>query len=163
MPTALPWSEELELGLPVMDETHREFVELLAVARASDNARLPAAWQALIDHTQAHFAQEDAWMRATRFASSNCHSMQHRMILQVMREGQEKALQGDITPVRLMTKELQIWFPQHAQTMDAALASHLQRIGFDPATGEMNAPHELPQEEIHGCGGATCSPAKTAA
>jgi hemerythrin len=65
--------------------------------------------------------------------------MQHRLILQVMRDGQARALKGDITPVRLMTRELQVWFPQHAQSMDAALASHLQSVGFDPATGEMKA------------------------
>lgn len=131
MPT-LPWTEELEIGLPVMDDEHREFVELLAVARHSDDATLPAAWQALIDHTEAHFAQEEAWMRATRFAPGNIHAMQHRMILRVMREGAAKAVQGDITPMRLMTRELQVWFPQHAQTMDAALAEHLQRAGFEP-------------------------------
>jgi len=131
MPT-LPWTEELEIGLPVMDEQHREFVELLAQAGNSDNAALPAAWQALIDHTEAHFAQEEAWMRATRFSPGNTHAMQHRMILRVMREGAAKALQGDITPLRLMTRELQAWFPRHAQTMDAALAEHLQRTGFEP-------------------------------
>ena len=131
MPT-LPWTEELEIGLPAMDDQHRDFVLLLAVARQSDDAALPAAWQALIDNTEAHFAQEEAWMRATRFAPGNSHVMQHRMILRVMREGAAKALQGDITPMRLMTRELQVWFPQHAQTMDAALAEHLARVGFEP-------------------------------
>ena len=29
---ALPWSEALELGLSFMDDTHREFVDLLARA-----------------------------------------------------------------------------------------------------------------------------------
>jgi len=133
MPT-LPCSEELKLGLPAMDDAHREFVELLATARNSDNDALPDAWQALIDHTQARFDQEDAWMRATRYAASGSHCTQHRLILQVMRDGQASALKGNITPVRLMTRELQVWFPQHAQGMDAALASHLRRIGFDPAS-----------------------------
>lgn len=131
MPT-LPWTEELEIGLPMMDDQHREFVELLATARHSGDADLPAAWQALIDHTEDHFAQEEAWMRATHFAPANAHAMQHRMILRVMREGAAKASQGDLTPMRLMTRELQVWFPQHAQTLDAALAGHLRQAGFEP-------------------------------
>ncbi|MDP3762302.1 MAG: hemerythrin domain-containing protein [Ramlibacter sp.] len=131
MPT-LPWTEELEIGLPLMDDQHREFARLLAAARHSDDAALPAAWQALIDQTEAHFAQEEAWMRATRFAPGNAHAMQHRMILRVMHEGAAQALRGDITPMRLMTGELQAWFPQHVQTMDAALAGHLRRAGFEP-------------------------------
>jgi hemerythrin len=69
----LPWSEALELGLAFMDDTHREFVELLAAAEAADDAALPAAWQALVTHTEVHFGQEDAWMVATGFSSANCH------------------------------------------------------------------------------------------
>ncbi|HSV35180.1 MAG TPA: hemerythrin domain-containing protein [Ramlibacter sp.] len=156
MPT-LNWSEALELGEPLMDDTHREFVELLAQARASDDAGLLPAWKTLIEHTEAHFGQEDAWMRSTRFSASNCHTLQHRMVLQVMHEGTRRAEQGDIMPIRLMGRELAMWFPQHAQSMDASLAAHLRRLGFDPETGAMSAPHELPAQEIHGCGGATCS------
>lgn len=154
---SLPWSEELELGLPAMDRTHREFVELLAQARASSDEALPAAWQALIDHTQAHFAQEDAWMHASRFDPARRHSIQHRVILQVLREGAARAAEGDLTSVRLMTRELAIWFPQHAQTLDRALASHLVQVGFDPATGEMKA---APEKAHHGscgnCGSCRC-------
>jgi hemerythrin-like metal-binding protein len=151
---SLPWSQELELGHPAMDQTHREFVALLAEAQASSNEALPAAWQALIDHTEAHFAQEDAWMQATRFASTKCHSIQHRVILQVMREGAARAAEGNLTSVRLMTRELEVWFPQHAQTLDMPLAAHLVEVGFDPATANAGALHE----SAHGCGGCkSCS------
>ena len=50
-----------------------------------------------------------------------------------------------------------MWFPQHAQAMDAPLAQHLQRIGYDTATGVVGRPEALPEDLIHGCGGATCS------
>lgn len=161
MENALPslhWSEAMELGLAHMDDSHREFVDLLAQARTSDDTALPGAWQALIDHTEAHFADEDAWMRATRHAESNCHSLQHRMILQVMRQGAARAAAGDITPIRLMANELTMWFPQHAQGMDAALAAYLRRVRYDPVTGEIGAPHELPAHELRCCGGGpACS------
>ena len=69
--TTLQWSDALALDLPFMDDTHREFVDLLAiVARAADADLLPA-WKVLIDHTDAHFEREDQWMRSTRFSSSN--------------------------------------------------------------------------------------------
>ncbi|MNF13092.1 cation-binding hemerythrin HHE family protein [compost metagenome] len=57
----------------------------------------------------------------------------------------------------MMASELALWFPQHAQSMDAALALHLRRVGFDGATGLVHAPHALPGGLIHGCGGAGCS------
>ena len=54
--SALTWSEGLELGLSFMDDTHREFVELLARCEAAGDADLPALWDALIAHTDDHFA-----------------------------------------------------------------------------------------------------------
>lgn len=155
----LEWSDALSLDLPVMDDTHREFVDLLAVvAQASDEALLPA-WQVLVDHTADHFGREDRWMLDTRFSSSNCHSVQHKVVLQVMREGAVRGAAGDFAVVRQMAAELAIWFPQHAQSMDAALALHVRRVGYDPETGIVSAPQALPADVIHGCGGSTCSDA----
>ena len=157
----LEWSDALSLDLPLMDDTHHEFVELLALVEAAPDATLRQAWQDLIDHTDGHFGQEDEWMQATRFASGNCHSMQHKVVLQVMREGTARAEQGDLKVLRVMASELALWFPQHAQSMDASLALHLRRVGFDPATGVVHAPTALPEALIHGCGGATCSDSGT--
>ncbi len=159
----LEWSDALNLDLPLMDDTHREFVDLLAAVDGADDAHLESTWQALVDHTEQHFGQEDAWMKSTRFASGNCHSMQHKVVLQVMREGVARAQQGDLQVLRMMASELALWFVQHAQSMDAALALHLRSVGFDAATGVVHAPHALPGELIHGCGGATCGDGTTGA
>lgn len=153
----LEWSDALDLNLEAMDHTHREFVDLLAAVDGADDAHVLEAWEALVEHTGHHFAQEDAWMASTRFASGNCHAMQHRVVLQVMREGTARARQGNLQVLRVMASELALWFPQHAQSMDAALALHLRRVGFDPATGVVRMPAALPAQPIHGCGGATCS------
>lgn len=155
--STLQWSEALELGLDFMDDTHHEFVDLLATVVNAPDDTLIAHWQALIDHTDDHFGREDQWMRDTHFSSGNCHSTQHDVILQVMREGTKRGVAGDLALVRQMAHELGIWFPQHAQSMDAALALHLRNVGYDAATGIVHAPQALPHEAIHGCGGATCS------
>ena len=107
---ALQWSDTLALGLPSMDATHHEFVDLLA-----------------------------------------------GVVLQVMREGEKRGGQGDLAVVRQMADELGIWFPQHAQSMDAALALHLRSVGYDEHTGEVNMPQALPREAIEGCHGAGCA------
>ena len=153
----LQWSDALVLGLPLMDDTHREFVELLAQAENADDAVLQGHWRALVDHTDEHFSREDRWMLDTRFSSSNCHTVQHKVVLQVMREGLLMAQAGDFASLRHMARELALWFPQHAQTMDAALALHLRGIGYDPLTGVVSMPQALPRDAIHGCGGLSCS------
>jgi hemerythrin-like metal-binding protein len=159
MPT-LQWTDSLALGLPVMDDTHHEFVDLLAqVVSAPDDALLPL-WRELVAHTDAHFAREDGWMTATGFSSTNCHTTQHQVVLQVMREGDKRGSAGELAVVRQMADELGTWFPMHAQAMDAALALHLRNVGFDPLTGAVSMPQALPTDTLHGCGGASCSPAE---
>ena len=149
----LQWSNALVLDMPIMDDTHQEFVELLAhVTCSSDEALLPA-WSALIAHTQHHFDQEDRWMAATGFAANNCHTTQHQVILQVMREGEARGHNGDLDTVRHMAHELGLWFPQHAQSMDASLALHLRSAGYDPRTGVISQPQHLPSQALQGCGG----------
>ena len=157
---SLEWTDALSLDLPIMDDTHREFVELLSIAQRSTDQDLPAAWQQLVDHTAEHFGQEDRWMLATRFSSLNCHTMQHKVVLEVMREGIALASSGNTTALREMASELALWFPKHAQSMDAALALHLRREGYDPATGVVSCPPEslaANNSLITGCGSHGCA------
>jgi hypothetical protein len=81
------------------------------------------------------------------------------MVLNVLREGLNMGRAGDMAPIRQMARELATWFVHHADTMDTALAMHLQHVGFDPASGVIEHQDALPAEAIQGCGGATCSPA----
>ena len=160
--TTLTWSDALALDLPIMDETHQEFVELLAQVDRASGATLLPAWEALVAHTEDHFGREDEWMVATGFASANCHSMQHRAVLGAMREGlaagRDTAKQHAL--IREMAGALGPWFVQHAQTMDAALALHLRGVGYDAETGEVHAPDALPQNLITSCGSSTCGDRK---
>lgn len=153
----LRWSDALNLAMPFMDQTHIEFVDLLAAVQTARDDALVSRWQDLIDHTEAHFGQEDRWMADTGFAPGSCHMTQHAVVLKVLREGLALGQQGQLPPIRQMAHELTIWFPQHAQTMDAGLALHLKSVGYDPATGHVSEPEALPALAISGCGGS-CSP-----
>ncbi len=155
--TALTWSDALELGLDTMDDTHREFVDLLALCHAGADDELPALWDTLVAHTADHFGREDRWMASTGFASENCHSTQHKVVLAVLREGARLAREGQVQVLRQMADELATWFPRHAQTMDAALALHLRSVGFDFEAGQAQRPDVLPAGAITGCGSGACS------
>jgi hemerythrin-like metal-binding protein len=157
--TALAWSEDLCLNQPQMDQTHQEFVELLAQARVAleggDHARALSDFEQLIDHTVEHFAQEDRWMLATGYAPQNCHTRQHETVLTLMREVLRLARdEASWEPLRVLVSELALWFPQHAQMMDAGLAQHLAAVGYDIGTGRLSG--ALPEEAIRHCGGVGC-------
>ena len=168
--TTLTWSAELTLAHPQMDATHEEFVALLAAADsalAGPEPTLLAAWDGLVAHTVAHFAQEDRWMAATGFAPENCHAFQHQAVLQVMQECARRArgigAEGglpDVEPLKLAVGELGVWFPQHAQMMDAALAEHMAGLGFDAETGLCRDTGREPAlagaQALAGCGSGSC-------
>jgi len=158
----MPWSAELSLEMPQMDATHEEFVELLGAVVQAPDASLLTQWALLIDHTQEHFDREDRWMEATGYASGNCHATQHNVILQVMREGGKRGLQGELDLVRQMAHELGLWFANHVHSMDAALCLHLRSVGFDVDSGTIGLPEALPQAHLHGCGGDSCASPATA-
>lgn len=156
--SALVWTEALRVNQPQMDHTHEEFVALLADVRRileeDDSDAAHDAFERLIEHTVAHFGQEDRWMQATGFSPDNCHSRQHAMVLQAMREVLRLAREGQTDPLGVIVGELAQWFPSHAQMMDAGLASHMAELGFDPATGTMCG--ALPDTALTHCGSSGC-------
>jgi len=132
MPT-LNWSDTLVLDFAPLDEMHREFVNMLAEVETCPDADLAQHWDALVKRTQALFGREDDWMKSTRFSSGSNHSLQHRVVLNVMREGLGMARSGNNKQVRGMAAELARWFAKHIQSLDAALALHMRRqSGFQP-------------------------------
>ncbi len=151
------WSDALCLELDFMDDTHREFIDLLAAIEIADDDQVVDRFAQMVQHTEGHFGAEDQWMKDTHFSSSNCHTMQHDVVLQVLREGLRRGQEGDLTLLRDLARELGVWFTQHAQSMDAALALHLRGVGYDAATGQVRHPEALPTEAISGCGGSCAS------
>ncbi len=121
----LDWSDALVLGNEPMDDTHREFVALLnALGEGPEESALERL-DAFIAHTEAHFEQENQWMREGNFPMLHCHSQEHDGVLMVMREVRKYYLEGKPQLVQVLANEMGVWFTQHAATMDAMLASYL--------------------------------------
>lgn len=140
--TVLAWSEQLALGHAEMDHTHQEFVALLnAVGAAQREAILPAL-DAFIAHTEAHFAQEEAWMASRAFPPRGCHAKEHAGVLEVVREVRGRVANGEAHYGRTLAEALAEWFPVHAASMDAMLALFMEnpRI-FDEAGGCASPDH----------------------
>ena len=139
----LIWSDALSLDMPVMDEGRRQLVELLGLAHEANDVSVLGRWRDLIAHTQRVFERENRWMDATGSPSCHIHSTQHKVVLQVMNEGLTAGETGELGPIRLMADELGQWFANHSQSMDAALALHLRRVGYEPATGVLSMPDDI--------------------
>jgi len=120
------WPDALRLDFVPLDTLNRELIEDLARAQRADNGELLQAWVDLVAHVAAHFGQEDRWMRTTGHGQSEAHALEHRVVLNLLREGLAQARNGQLAPVRQMARELGTWFTRHTQSFDAALALHLR-------------------------------------
>ncbi|MDH4480672.1 MAG: hemerythrin domain-containing protein [Rhodoferax sp.] len=146
------WSDSLLTGDARMDETHREFADQLGALLATPVSEQLPLYQEFIAHTVAHFAQEDRWMQATGFTASNCHTDQHAMILETMQAVVQHYQKGEADIINRMGEALAEWFDQHATSMDAGLAQHLQSVGFDSATETLANPAAVRNVTVSGCG-----------
>ncbi len=154
---AFEWSEHLLTGDSRMDHTHEEFATQLNALLATPAAQQLPLYQAFLDHTVAHFAQEDRWMLATGFAASNCHTDQHAMVLETMQAVVSHYEKGETDIINRMGEALAEWFAQHAVSMDAGLAQHLQSIGFDSATETMAEAQATRNATVSSCANSSQS------
>lgn len=144
----LTWNDALLMGYPAMDTTHEEFVRVLHELRSSADEQLPARLQALREHLEQHFAQEDRWMAETGFPPRDCHIDEHAAVLRSVREVQALMEQGGHEAVcRDLASELARWFPGHADYLDSALAAWMckQRHGGKPVVVRRLAPQNKEQ------------------
>ena len=96
-------------------------------------------------------------MADTGFTPENCHSNQHKQVLDLLREVRRRVVdEGQDELIPRLLPELAQWFEQHAQMMDAALVFHMGEVGYDAASGRIDRPVQ-PEAAISGCGGSTCS------
>lgn len=153
----LAWSEHLRTGDGRMDDTHEEFVQMLNELLALPESEQLPLYLKFIDHTVEHFAQEERWMVATGFAPDNCHASHHATILETMRAVVDHYQKGDTDIINRLAEALVEWFPQHAASMDAGLALHMQSVGFDSRTETLADPSRVRPATMSGCGSVTCS------
>ncbi len=125
----IEWEDELFLlDVEVMDETHREFVDLVNQLNNATNKEFPTLFDQLIAHTQTHFRQEENFMMESKFPSIAEHKDEHQRILGEMHQFKKRVDKGLIAFGRNYIKSrMPEWFRLHAATMDSALAMHLKK------------------------------------
>lgn len=129
--TDFTWDDAYLLGHPAMDDTHRAFVECVNALLTAPDEALPAALEAFGRHAEAHFAQEDEWMRSTDFPPKDCHLDEHAKVLASFHEVSALLADGHYEVVRDFARALVEWFPGHADYLDSALAAWMVKRSHD--------------------------------
>ena len=124
MPTDIKfeWTDAYLLGYQPMDDTHREFVEIVDAMLNAEDAGFAACLDAFAAHAETHFEQERVWMEKTDFPAKDCHIDEHAAVMKSVYEVIKLVAEGDVPEGRRLAAELQRWFPGHADYLDASLA-----------------------------------------
>ena len=78
----LQWTDAFLLGYEPMDDTHREFVEIVDKLLTCPDAEMAGLLQAFITHAEAHFGLENTWMEETGFPPRDCHISEHKAVME---------------------------------------------------------------------------------
>ena len=113
-----------------MDDTHREFVEVVDSMLTCADEELVARYEAFIRHAEEHFGEEDEWMRKTDFPPKDCHIDEHNAVMSSVRTVFEQVKEGDYAEGRRLAKALADWFPGHAFHLDSALSHWMCKRAF---------------------------------
>ncbi|MGB1091956.1 MAG: bacteriohemerythrin [Oceanobacter sp.] len=116
------------IGDTVMDEVHEEFVVLGLLAQNAKGQAFADAFKRLFEHTQQHFADEEARMQATGYPAYGEHRADHQRILGDMDRFNQRIQAGRSAMARSwLNDSLPNWFDVHAKTMDSSLSAHLNQ------------------------------------
>lgn len=84
--TYLDWTDALDLGLPLLDEQHKQLFaisnDLLdAIARGEGQDILKDIFDRLKEYTQYHFKEEEAYMKKIGYNDFDAHAAEHALLL----------------------------------------------------------------------------------
>ena len=133
----LEWSGDFVLDETTMDDTHREFVDLLNRVAASPADDLLASLDEFIVHTEAHFGAGRALDAGNRLSADRAAI---RANTPTCSKSSAKCAGASPTVRRSLARRspsaIAEWFPQHAGSMDAVLAMYMKQIGYVPGGGQ---------------------------
>ncbi len=130
-PITIGWSDGLTIGDAGLDRTHREMVTLIEALAAADDDAMPAAVQAAIEHTEAHFRRETTLMQLHEFPPIHCHDTEHSKVLEVMHAVRAKVAAGETEYGRVLAQALMEWLHVHVPSMDTVLALWMRARGIE--------------------------------
>jgi hemerythrin-like metal-binding protein len=127
--SSMTWSDARVLGFKAMDDVHKEFYDVTRQLLVCGPSGADAALAAFIAHANAHFGQEDEWMRTTEFPARDCHIDEHKAVLKSAHEVRDALAQGraGVSLLRDFALHLFEWFPGHADYLDSALAAWMNK------------------------------------
>lgn len=122
----LHWKPSYSLGIPSIDEEHREMIEMINAAHASlEDRKDPASIEAMLGDIHAgiaaHFALEERLMRSAGYAEFAAHKVDHERLLDQIMDLMDVYAADTAEGEKQLSERLSAWFGDHFASHDARL------------------------------------------
>jgi hemerythrin len=129
---ALHWTSALTMGVPELDERHRELFErvdlLLDAMLKQDRSEAGRLLEFMRQYTKTHFSGEEQLMASLSYPSAALHAAEHRRFAAAMRELDEAYSSSGATAELVLKLEREVvgWLHDHVYSTDVALGRYVQ-------------------------------------
>jgi hemerythrin len=130
------WSEDLVIGVAVIDADHRKLFSLVnflydSMIVGRDSRLIDGFFDALLVYTREHFAHEETLFQETNYPGRASHEKEHEELINQILEARTK-----YKARRESTGSLEIigfinrWLIEHIRKSDRKYAPHLKAVGI---------------------------------
>ncbi len=131
--SAIVWTDDLELGLPQIDEQHRQIIDrynelAAAYRRRETDGELARRLGVLLEITAAHFTTEEALMEELGYDGLEEHREEHQDLLQRVGRFQSVLAEGRQTITLPVLQYIQHWLLGHIRGADCEFGKAARRL-----------------------------------
>jgi methyl-accepting chemotaxis protein len=128
-PLLIHWSPDFSVGVEKFDQQHRRLVDLVnelygALRSGKANEALGTIFTELVEYTQNHFADEEAFMRVNRYPGLDEHLHLHQVLVEQVSKYYARFNEGGSLGVEMMNF-LKDWLLNHISKVDMAYGKAL--------------------------------------
>jgi hemerythrin-like metal-binding protein len=129
----MPWTKDLELGIPTIDEQHKKLVAMVnSLHRSlerSDTASAGRVLQELIEYTGYHFGTEEKFFDQHGYPETDAHKTIHKKLVDKVLAFKRKFDAGEEFLSQELLNFLKDWLINHIGFTDRKYAPFLQSKG----------------------------------
>ncbi len=131
----ISWSEEMELGIPEIDQQHRKLVDMLnefyhELEEGHREEAVKHFLKELEDYLRYHFEYEESLLQRVGYPDTANHRKTHEMFKKLYREEVEKFLKGDRKALRELVAFTLSWLYTHIMKTDRKYANYMKEKGL---------------------------------
>ncbi|WP_419783808.1 bacteriohemerythrin [Maridesulfovibrio sp.] len=128
----LEWSDKLNLGVPQIDNQHKELIRLVnglisAVSLDRPEKTIKNVLKKLREYTVFHFNSEEVFMDSIGYDNLNKHVAEHIDLKKKVKEFQRYIYKGESVEVMTLLDFLKPWLLNHILESDREIAAFIKR------------------------------------